>query len=299
MPHIWVPQRNYRLHAYFDNCITTKLEPQILLLLAISPSDFKASNGLELMWDSELPKTPYLSQCMLNQRTGIGLTGGPSTIAVQSALVHWVYCTHEKPPSTFWIEIGTLTNREGIWKSTVISPGAHYHLFEQLPNVGLQAFKEEIILSTTWKQSLISHEMKAPLIYTCNATVSYSCWCEKKWSLILDLIFMWKFCSSLSYTCPACMTRQHLLKPSTSSEATLNKQQRAQHWRKIVLTNMCDHKTQFSCRSAGGKTQNKISTVRFLIAASFLKKMIAYQVVRYLYSLNILEMTYCNKHHIK
>lgn len=172
-------------------------------------------------------------------------------------------------------------------------------LFEQLPNVGLQAFKEEIILSTTWKQSLISHEMKAPLIYTCNATVSYSCWCEKKWSLILDLIFMRKFCSSLSYTCPACMTRQHLLKPSTSSEATLNKQQRAQHWRKIVLTNMCDHKTQFSCRSAGGKTQNKISTVRFLIAASFLKKMIAYQVVRYLYSLNILEMTYCNKHHIK
>lgn len=64
---------------------------------------------------------------MLNQCTGIGLTGGLSTTEVQSALVHRGCCIHEKPPSKFWIEIGTLINREGVRKSTVISPGAHYY----------------------------------------------------------------------------------------------------------------------------------------------------------------------------
>lgn len=67
---------------------------------------------------------------MLNQCTAIGLTGGLSTTEVQSALVHRVFCTHEKPHSNFWIETGTLTNREGLKKSTestVIGPGAHYY----------------------------------------------------------------------------------------------------------------------------------------------------------------------------
>lgn len=136
--------------------------------------------------------------------------------------------------------------------------------------MGVQAFKKEIILSTTWHQDAILYETREPLICTPNATVSYGCWCEKKWSPILDFIFMWKFCFSLNYACPARMIRQHLLKPSASSEATLNKLQIAQqYWRKIELTSMCDH---FGCKHAGGRTQNKIGTMRFLTAASFLHK---------------------------
>lgn len=142
--------------------------------------------------------------------------------------------------------------------------------FEQLPNVGAQAFKKEIILSTTWNQSLISYEMREPLICTLNATTSYDCWCEKKWSPIVDFIFMSKFCSSSNYAYPAYMIRWYLLKPSACSEATLNKLQIAQqYWKKIILTSICD---LFGCKRAGGRTQNKVSTMRFLIAASFLHK---------------------------
>lgn len=123
LPHICVSQRNCKQAAMpvltpwnFDN---------IFFASCYLPSDFRTFNGIE--WDPELPEKPYLSQHMLNQCTGIGQTGGLSTTEVQSALVYRICCTHVKPHSNFWIETGTLTNRERLKKSTVISPGVHNH----------------------------------------------------------------------------------------------------------------------------------------------------------------------------
>lgn len=154
--------------------------------------------------------------------------------------------------------------------------------------VRVQAFKKETILSTSWNQSLVAHETRQPLICISNETVCYSCWGEKKWSLYRTWFLGGNFAfhsmtpaQPVYHTCSSQALVQKLLGRCSKQQNNTGEK----------LTSTCDHRAQFSCKRAGGRTQKKTGVFHCSLASYI--KMIAQQAVRHLDLFSVTETTYC------